>query len=155
MESVREARARYFAESGLSEAGYRQRWFVLQAGPLRLPLPNVAARRRLVPLHDLHHVATGYPATWIGEAEIGAWEIAAGCGPHWIAWALNGSAALVGLVLAPRRVVRAFRRGLPCQTLYGRAAPESLLELTVEELRRRVGLGEPLSGAARSAGHYS
>jgi NADPH:quinone reductase-like Zn-dependent oxidoreductase len=36
-----------------------------------------------VKLHDIHHVLTGYDTTWRGKAEIGAWEIASGCGRHY------------------------------------------------------------------------
>ena len=44
--------------------------------------PNGAARVRAVRLHDLHHVATGYATSWVGEAEIGAWEREAGRKPE-------------------------------------------------------------------------
>lgn len=61
--------------------------------------------------HDLHHVATGYGTTLVGEAEIGAWELASGCRHYYVAWILNLGAVVTGLFLAPRRVVRAFQRG--------------------------------------------
>src|SRR5690606_29660158 len=103
---------------GLSEAGYRDRWVWLRAGPLRIPLYNSRARVRAVKLHDLHHVATGYATTWTGEAEIAAWELAGGCGRHYAAWLLNLAALAVGAVIAPRRVARAFARGRRSATLY-------------------------------------
>ena len=142
IERVRDARARYFDENGLSEAGYRSRWVVLRAGPLPLYLPNTSSRRRAVPLHDLHHVATGYDTTWTGEAEIAAWELAAGCGRYWAAWSLNLGAASLGLLIAPRRTLRAFRRGRRSgRTLYHQPGfTESLLDLTVAELRRSLAL---------------
>jgi hypothetical protein len=142
LETVRQARARYFAENGLSEAGYEARWVALRAGPLRLVLPSTRARRRALPLHDLHHVATGYATTWTGEAEIAAWELAAGCGRYRAAWALNLGAFGVGLVIAPRRTLRALRRGRTCRTLYRdplRDEP-ALLDLSVADLRQRLGL---------------
>ena len=138
---MRDARARYFEANGLSEAGYRSRWVVLRAGPLPLYLPNSPARRRAVPLHDLHHIATGYDTSWTGEAEIGAWELGAGCGHYWAAWTLNFGAASLGLLIAPRRTLRAFRRGRRGRrTLYHDPAgfSESLLELTVGDLRRAL-----------------
>ena len=39
-------------------------------------LPNPG----FLPWHDLHHVATGYGTGLIGEAEISAYELRAGCG---------------------------------------------------------------------------
>jgi hypothetical protein len=142
-ETVRDARARYFAENGLSEAAYQDRWVVLRAGPLPIYMPNSEARRRAVPLHDLHHVATGYGTTWTGEAEIAAWELGAGCGRYWAAWMLNLGAMGLGFFIAPRRTARAFRRGRRGRvTLYRDPAglDPSLLDLSVAELRRRLAL---------------
>ena len=142
-ETVREARSRYFADNGLSEEGYRARWVVLRAGPVPLYLPNSRARQRAVPLHDLHHVATGYATTWTGEAEIAGWELAAGCGRYCAAWGLNLGAFGLGLLIAPRRSMRAFRRGRRGRrTLYRDQTgfDQSLLDLTVGDLRRRLAL---------------
>jgi hypothetical protein len=138
--TVREARALYFAQNGLSEAGYSDRWVKLRAGPLPLAFPNTRARVRAVKLHDLHHVATGYDTTWRGEAEIGAWELAAGCGHHLPAWVLNLGAVVVGLLIAPGRTLRAWRRGRRSRTLYAGEFDPSLLDMTVPELRARLGL---------------
>ena len=44
-----------------------------------MTFPNTDSRKRAVPLHDLHHILTGYKTDWMGEAEIGAWELRAGC----------------------------------------------------------------------------
>ncbi|HTE56199.1 MAG TPA: hypothetical protein VK698_35345 [Kofleriaceae bacterium] len=142
-ETVRAARERYFAENGLSEAGYRDRWVVLRAGPVRFFLPNTPARRRAVPLHDLHHVATGYATTWTGEGEIAAWELGAGCGRYWAAWGLNLGAFAVGMVIAPRRTVRALGRGRRGgRSLYRDPAGDAggLLDLSVADLRARLAL---------------
>lgn len=139
--SVRNARAQYFAANGFSDAGYSDRWVKLgQLGPIPIALPNTAARKRAVPLHDLHHVATGYATSWIGEAEISAWEIAAGCTDYWAAWVLNTGAFSYGVVLAPRRTYRAFMRGRRSRTLYYSGWHDGLLEISVAELRRRLAL---------------
>ncbi len=140
--SVADARDRYFDDNGFSLAGYRDRWVTLKLGPIPLKIPNTAARRAAVQLHDLHHVATGYATTWTGEAEIAAWELAAGCGRYVAAWILNLGAMAVGFVIAPRRVARAFRRGRRSKSLYGRAFGDDLLAITVGELRSRLGLDQ-------------
>lgn len=137
--TVREAREQYFHDNGFSEASYTARWVKLKIGPIPLAFPNTAARRRAVPLHDLHHVATGYATTWTGEAEISAWELAAGCGRYWAAWALDIGGALVGIVIAPRRTWRAFRRGRRCRSLYRASYSEALLDMPVADLRHRLG----------------
>lgn len=138
--SVREARARYFAANGFSDATYRDTWVKVALGPLPFVFPNTRSRKRAIPLHDLHHVATGYATTLRGEAEIGAWEIASGCANHWAAWALDAFAFTWGLALAPRRVYRAFVRGRHSKSLYRIGWNEALLGLTVDELRHRLEL---------------
>lgn len=139
--SVRAARAEYFAANGFSDAEYNDPWVKLgKLGPVPIAFPNSASRKRAVPLHDLHHVATGYPTTWTGEAEISAWEIAAGCTDHWAAWVLNTGAFGYGVVLAPRRTYRAFMRGRRSKTLYYTGWSDALLELSVGELRERLAL---------------
>jgi hypothetical protein len=139
--TLREARAQYFARAGFSEATYRERWVVLRvAGVRALAFPNSQARVRAVKLHDLHHVLTGYPTTWAGEGEIGAWELASGCRDHWAAWGLNFSAALIGLFVAPRRVARAFARGRRERNLYAEELRDALLEETVGAARARLGI---------------
>jgi ubiquinone biosynthesis protein Coq4 len=141
--TVREARAAYFRKAGFSELGYTDRWVKLRAGPMPLWFPNTKARVRSVKLHDLHHVATGYDTTWTGEAEIGAWELAAGCGRHYAAWILDLFAVLIGLAIAPRRTWRAWRRGRRSRSLYAlRELDEALLEESVEVLRDRLGLAD-------------
>jgi hypothetical protein len=137
--TVREARDRYFRDNGFSEAGYTARWVKLRVGPIPLAFPNTRARRRAVPLHDLHHVATGYATSWTGEAEISAWELAAGCGRYWAAWMLDIGGALVGVLIAPRRTWRAFRRGRRCRSLYRAELTGDLLDMPVAELRARLG----------------
>jgi hypothetical protein len=138
--SVRAAREQYFAENGFSAAGYNDNWVTIgKLGPIPLGFPNTPSRKRAIPLHDLHHVATGYATTWIGEAEIGAWEIAGGCTDHWAAWVLNASGFAYGVVFAPRRIYRAFMRGRHCRTLYHLGWDESLLDTSVGELKRRIG----------------
>ncbi len=138
---VREARARYFAENGFGDGGYDARFVVLRvAGVPALAFPNTKQRVRSVRIHDVHHVLTGYPTTWRGEGEIAAWELASGCGAHWAAWHLNLWAALIGLFIAPRAIGRAFRRGRASRNLYGREWDDGILDRSVGELRRELGL---------------
>jgi len=141
--TVVEAREAYFARNGFSAAAYEDRWVRVRIGPIPFAFPNVASRRRAIRFHDLHHVATGYATTWRGEAEIGAWEIAATFGDrglrYWAAWLLNLTMFTIGLVIAPRRVVRAFRRGRRCRSVY-RIGYAVALAMDVDVLRRELGL---------------
>lgn len=139
---------------------YEARWVKLKLGPIPIAFPNVASRRRAIRFHDLHHVLTGYPTTLRGEAQIGAWEIAATFPDrgrtYWAAWVLNSTVALLGLVIAPRLVVRAFRRGRRCTSLYRLGWSDALLDMEVDDARRMLGLlecgeqdlGDPVRPAA-------
>ncbi len=137
--SVEEARGRYFEVNGFgANGGYDETWVKLKLGFIPIFIPNTEARRKAVRLHDLHHVATEYETTWTGEAEIGAWEVGAGCGNYWAAWVLNLSAMAYGIFIAPRRVLAAFRRGRRSRTLYQFPWSDDLLKASVQDLRRKL-----------------
>lgn len=149
-----DARQRYFDQAGFNEDGYSDRWVRLKAGPIVFGFPNTQARVRAVKFHDLHHVLTEYDTTWPGEAQIGAWEIASGCGRHYPAWLLNMAAVAVGLIIAPRAVYAAFIRGRKSTNLYRSAFDGALLQRTVGEVRGELALDgpyRPTTGADRVA----
>ena len=151
-EPVRGARDRYLALNGFTTESYTAPSFTLKLLGVPLTLPNTKARQRAIPLHDLHHVATGYGTDFTGEAEIGAWELRAGCA-SFITYYLNGVAALIGLAIAPRRVLRAFSAARGHRTLYRQQVQlDELLVLTVGELRASVGV--PREGQARQPGGF-
>lgn len=138
---VGEARDLYFAANGFSIRDYEAPTFAIGILGLRLKLPNTRARKRAIPLHDLHHVLTGFGTDWIGEAEVGAWELRAGCN-SFITYFLNGSGVIIGLFISPGRVWRALRAARGQRTLYRDPTPyERLLRMTVGELRARIGIG--------------
>ncbi|WP_437958091.1 hypothetical protein WME76_43625 [Sorangium sp. So ce119] len=148
--TMRQARAIYFDVNRFgADGGYGDAWVDFKLGPLPVPFPNTHARVRAVRYHDLHHVLTGYDTNTIGEFEISAWEIGAGCKDFVAAWQLNLGGLFAGLLSAPRRTVRAFFRGRRSETLYGRPF-EALLDRTVGELRREMRVDAPSSGPAAS-----
>ncbi len=139
--TVRGERDGYLRENQLTMDGYTAAWVKLPVGWWVLPVPNPAQRRRALPRHDLHHVATGYPTDWIGEIQISSWEVGAGLGGLWIAWAICVPFFLVGLVRCPSRTLAAFREGRRCRSLFVDDAPyNELLAMKVGELRQRIGL---------------
>jgi len=144
-QSMFDARQRYFASNGF-DGTYSERWVKLKAGPIALYFPNAPGRVRAVKLHDLHHIATGYNTTWAGEAEIGAWEIAGGCGRFVWAWALNLPAIALGLAIAPRAVVHAFVRGRHSRNLYHAEGEfrEALLRRSVGDVRHSLELDQTI-----------
>lgn len=139
---IREALQVYFSKYHFTNGGYHLKWFTLKIGPMSIPLPNIKARVDAVKIHDIHHLATEYPATLRGEAEIGAWEIASGCGGYSAAWVLNFGSFFYGLFFFPKALLRAFLRGSVCKTslYYNTVYDEALLCRTIGEIREHIGL---------------
>lgn len=142
MTTMREAVRRYFDENGFGEdGGYAAAWVDFKLGPIPFPLPNSDARRKAVRFHDLNHVLTGYRTDILGEFEISAWEIAAGCRGFVAAWVLNLSGLVGGLASAPVRTFRAFVRGRRERATY--ALPyEATLERPLDDVRRELGISD-------------
>ena len=146
--SLEQARAEYFRFNGFGEdGGYGKKWVDFKLGPIPFPFPNTPQRVDAVRYHDLHHVMTGYQTDLLGEFEISAWELASGCADKTAAWILNFGGYAAGLLVAPRRTLRAFVRGRHSQNLYRRRYDDALLARTVGEMRRELGL----DGAARAS----
>ncbi len=118
----------------------------VRIGAIPLAFLNTEGRRRAVPLHDLHHVLTGYATHLVGEAEIGAWEVASGCGRHWAAWHLNLLVTGFVLVFAPGALFRAFVRGRHTRNLYRNQYDDSLLDRPLNATRRELGLQAATTG---------
>ena len=94
---VKDALQIYFSHYHFKDGGYKDKWFKIKIGPFFLPLPNIKDRVDAVKIHDIHHVITEYRADYKGEVQIGAWEIASGCGKYYIAWLLNFGSFVIGI----------------------------------------------------------
>ncbi len=146
---VRTALAELLAARGIpADSGVSLRWVRVRMFGVPIVFPNFAARRAILFMHDVHHLLTGYETTWRGEAEIGAYEIATGCKRYWAAWFFNIGGFLFGLVIAPRRMFRAFVRARDCTNFYGVPA-ERVGAMTLAAARAELGLNQPLRAATR------
>lgn len=145
--TLRAARARYFELSGFgADGGYGERFIKVKVWRVPVWLPNTNGRVKAVRLHDLHHIATEYPTTWRGEAEISFWEIASGGLHHYYAgWLLDLMNVAQGLVVNPRGAFRAFVCGRRSRNLFGETFDDALLARRVGEMRRELRL--PRDGA--------
>lgn len=143
---VQSARAEYLAENGFSVAEYTSPTVRLKFFGRYFDFPNSPSRQWAIPLHDLHHIATGYGTDWVGEAEVGVWELRAGCETP-VVYFLNGAAVLIGLCLSPSRMLAAYRAAKGARTLYRAPVPmEQVLAMRVGELRSHLGV--PAEGLA-------
>jgi hypothetical protein len=142
---MREARDLYFERNGFSIAAYSSPTFTIKLLGIPFTFPSTANRKRALPWHDFHHILTGYETNFIGEAEISAWELRAGGTSlgrfGLVVYWLDGSGVILGLLMSPRRIWRAFRAARGQRTLFPETEPyEALLETTVENLRRKLGI---------------
>jgi ubiquinone biosynthesis protein Coq4 len=139
--TVSEARLRYFADNMFGDGGYDSKFTKSKVGPIVIYLPNSETRSRGLRIHDLHHIATGYATTILGEAEVSAWELGSGgIGKYVSAKGFLYLGVFAGLFINPRAVHRAYRRGKGCRNLYHLEFTDELLSVTVGELRRQMGI---------------
>lgn len=136
--TLQQARDQFFAANGFHLEDYSAPTYTVKLFGLPIKFPNTKAHRWATPLHDLHHILTGYQTDWIGEAELAAWELRAGCKTLVVYW-LDLSGVAIGLLLSPRRVWRAFRSAKGHRTIYRDRDPcDSLMQMTVGEVRSRL-----------------
>jgi hypothetical protein len=138
--TMRGAREAFLAGNGFRIEDYSAPTYTVKFWRVPMKFPNTMAHQWATPLHDLHHVLTGFHTDWIGEAEIAAWELRAGCKSLVVYW-LDLSAVVAGLFISPARVWRAFCAAEGHRTLYrDRALCESVIQMTVGEARARLGI---------------
>lgn len=146
--TVRRARAEYLAENGFTVEAYGARWTGVSAFGIPFKVPNTPRHQWGIKLHDFHHIATGFGTDLAGEGEISLWEARRGLralGLYTATIVVIGS--LGGTLLAPRRALAAWRAsGAGNASLFAcgdsAAEYEALLDLTVSELRARLGVPE-------------
>ena len=138
--SLQEALEQHLLENGFpADGGATERWAVVRVGPIPVCFPNISARRKANPVHDLNHLLAGYGHDALGEAEISAWELGGGCKSYWVAWMLGCGAIVLGIFTAPGRLLRAFARGRRTGNLYGTDI-EALRQRPLEQVRHDLGL---------------
>lgn len=137
---IRDALQLYFNKYHFENGGYQDKYFRIKLGPFFIPIPNTKQRIDAVKFHDIHHLLTGYTAYWKGEVEIGAWEIASGCGKYWVAWLLNFGSVFIGLFLFPKALFIAFMKGrrVKSNLYYHYTYNEVLLNKTLAELKKEL-----------------
>ncbi|HEY2847284.1 MAG TPA: hypothetical protein VGI80_05650 [Pyrinomonadaceae bacterium] len=137
-----EARERYFELAGFGlDGGYDEVWIKVKVWRIPIWLPNTKGRVAAVKLHDLHHVLTEYPTTWVGEAEISAWEVGSGgLQRYWAGWWLDLMNIAQGLAVNPRGIYRGFMRGRSTGNLFDCSFSEEMLDSLVGEYRHKLRL---------------
>lgn len=154
--AAKDALQAFYARNSLPADGgsAARRWSIDIAG-LSIPLVNFAWRSRALPVHDLHHLLTGYPCSPSGEFEMAAWEFAAGRYPHPGATAFCLPLVGMGALLRPRRTFLAFVRGRGSRTLYGQGLTPQVLGASIGQLRHELLPERPARPSLRDGLAYS
>jgi len=138
--TLREARDHFLSSNGFRLEDYSASNYALRIWCLSLRLPNTKAHRWATPLHDLHHILTGYGTDWKGEAEVATWELRAGCRTFDV-YCLDIAGMMIGLFMSPARLWHAFVAAKGQSTLYrDPVLCESAMQMTVGEVRARLGI---------------
>ena len=134
-----------------------ERWMGIAIGEKRLKVWLM----RLIPkslrdwlkVHDAHHLITGYNTDLAGEAEIAAWALPRnglnfGAG-SWILPFLTAADSvipiLIGLILMPKRIINAWKKGKGEYSLH-KLDSELVLAMEFDTARRYVATGEMPAG---------
>lgn len=146
--SVEAGRDAYLRENGFTVGAYDEPRTRASLFGLDFTVPNTPRHRKAIMRHDLHHVATGFGTDVAGEGEVSAWELRRGLrGLDLYVSALVTGLALLGLVVAPRRTLRAWRLSGRGRSLFDDPTPyEQLLTMSVGELRGTLDI--PIDGLA-------
>jgi hypothetical protein len=153
---IKDALQIYFDKYHFKDGGYEDKYFKIALGPVYIPVPNTKSRIAAVKIHDIHHILTGYPAVLKGEAEIGAWEIASGCGKYYVAWFLNFGSFFYGMFFFPHPLFKAFMRGRTSKTslYYNTDYNGELLNKTVGELKKELEVDRTIKPTIRDYAYF-
>jgi ubiquinone biosynthesis protein Coq4 len=152
--TTQDALGAYFERRGVKpkeesvEEWLRENWVYMTLFGHRVPVKPLYGYKKVVVLHDVHHLVAGYETTWGGEFEVAAWELGSGgCGPYLLMWANRVLTTLLGTIFAPLRTWRAFARGRGARNLYWHDV-RSVLRRDVAEVRAFVETGRGVPQAA-------
>jgi hypothetical protein len=154
--TLREARAAFYQRNGFPQDGgaCSERWSPLGCRDLKTYLPNFEWRRRALPVHDLHHVITGYEFSPTGEFQMSAWEFAAGRYPNSLSTLFCLPLVCIGTVARPGLTFAAFVRGRRSKTLYAATDLSALLSRSVREVRQEYLPAQAVRAAPRDWGAF-
>lgn len=142
--TVEAARDAYLQENGFTVAAYSDPTTAVSLLGFTFHIPNTAPHKRAIMWHDLHHVVTGFGTNPTGEGEISAWELRRGlAGLDLYVGAIVVGLVALGLVVSPRRTIRAWREsGAQKGSLFPSTYNyDDVLKLRVGELRTMLGVG--------------
>jgi len=109
---VKEKLQVFYTQNSLGEdGGINEQWNRFKVGQFSFLFPNLHKQGYL--LHDVNHLLCGYGIDWYGEFETAAWELGSGGRKGFgISWFYPITGSLLGLLIIPKRVFKAYQLGL-------------------------------------------
>ncbi len=122
------------------DGGAKDKYAWIKFGFFSVPIPNTDSRKRNIFLHDVNHLIADYDTTWKGESAVGAWEVASGgWGNLFFLWFLTLWAMGLGVLIYPKHVLTAFRKGQTMLNAYSSRMPKSeISKLKIAQLRKKL-----------------
>ena len=88
-------------------------------------------------MHDVNHLLCGYGIDWYGEFETAAWELGSGGRKGFgISWFYPIIGSLLGILIIPKRVFKAYRLGLKRKNAHILINDTEVLEMDFEQLAK-------------------
>ena len=94
------------------DGGEDDDWFIVKVGFITVKLPNPSWRKKVIHLHDIHHLLNNCDTSWKGEAYIAGWEIATGFWSVFPVCVYVFLAMAYSLFIKPLDVYRGYRDGI-------------------------------------------
>jgi len=95
-----------------ADGGVSDDWFTVKVAFITAKLPNPSWRKKVIHLHDIHHLITKCDTSWKGEAYVSGWEIATGFWSVFPVCLYVFVAMAYSLFIRPFEVYRGYRDGI-------------------------------------------
>jgi hypothetical protein len=153
--TIKEILQDYYKKNGFDSDGGESKASVkvILFKGLTIYLPNNETRKKVILLHDIHHMLTGYSTVMKGEIEISTWELSTGCTNNWVAFTLNSYAMAIGFIFNLKGIWKAWLRGKNTRNLYNAGySKRQLMNKTMTDLKKELGF---LDEDIRNEGSFS
>lgn len=116
------------------DGGVYDKLTTVSVGGFSFSFPNL--HNEAFVLHDVNHLISDIEVGWIGEFKIAAWELGSGGrkGYH-ISWAYPILTCFIGLFLAPKQVIRYFKKGLQYKNAHVLSHEVNVLDTEIDKLK--------------------
>ena len=133
---VKEKLHEFYSKNNLDkDGGVNKNWNRFKVGKFFFLFPNLNKQGYL--LHDVNHLLCGYGIDWYGEFETAAWELGSGGRKGFgISWFYPITGSLLGLLIIPKRVIKAYQLGLKRKNAHILINNAEVLEMDFEQLSK-------------------